>query len=88
MYTTKQRNKIYKKALRLLPGILESGSGICLSIREAGGDNNAYSKDLARGVLPELYLFMPDEKVWFWFDENDLQVRQIVLDFCILMTEQ
>lgn len=84
-YTKKQRNEIYRKALKHLPNVFNNGSGICHSIRLGGGDNNAYFEDTRREYLPEFALFEPDGPYWSWFD--NLQERQIVLDFCILMTE-
>lgn len=91
-YTTKQRHEIYKKALSLLP--LEGF--LCHAMQKATGVTSGQWYFLEN--FPEFKMFAPNGEYRFvWnlterpgasvYDEDNKLPRQIILDFCILMTE-
>jgi len=89
--TTKKRNKIYKGALEEveIKNCLDKYS-ICAAIKNTSLRVGEFvSSDSLFEVFPEFYLFKPSRKDQFiyWLASDDLQTRQIILDFCILMTE-
>lgn len=84
-YTTKQRNEIYKKALKYLPET--TNLGVSFSLCKAMSHATDLSMDDSMS-LEEILLFKERDCQSYWLEFNDLQTRQIILDFCILMTEQ
>lgn len=95
--TKKQRHRIYKKALTLLnkqkkpyPAYPLS---LCMAIRDTF--NQSTCPLLIYGVpkeLVEFHLFRPRIAVikrhrGYWLKRDDLQTRQIILDFCIEITK-
>ncbi len=89
--TKKQRHEVYKKALRQveIKNFLNVYS-ICGAIKRTCFDKgNFISTSILLDEFPEFALFKPDDKdqFYYWFRVDDLQTRQIVIDFCILMTK-
>lgn len=95
--TTKQRHRIYKKALMLLnkqkKTYPECPLSLCMAIRDAIRQSDCL---LFLFIIPEelveFHLFKPRKAAikrhrGYWLKEDDLQTRQIILDFCIEMTK-
>lgn len=81
-YTKKQRNEIYKGALK---SSVDNGLGsyICFRILSVCGHYPSCHD------FPEFYLFKPkksnDNDVWYGY-YSGFEIRQTVLEFCIYMT--
>lgn len=90
--TKKQRNESYKKALDLLksPNDTYWGGwkieGICHALMHTTFPyTGSYNDYCLLSVFREFSLFHPNYIGGFWF-ENKIE-REIVLEFCIAMTE-
>lgn len=89
MYTTKERNEIYKKAL----GVYQEYHctsltlGLCYAIRKITGNDSHYFESERRVLFPEFDMFFDDWGFYIGYEKEAFQTRQIILDFCILMTE-
>jgi len=92
--TIKQRNTVYKKALKSLASFIETDTWgnywgndcICHAImRTSYNKQKSYSDKEFRIIFPELHMFEPDEEWSFWFDNKEERI--IVLMFCIEMTK-
>ena len=88
--TKKQRHKVYKKALvhynKSIKYLLEYdiAKGLCECIAKAA---NTHYTNIYFSNYEEFKMFEPDIHGIFWFDKHDTLTRQIILDFCILMTK-
>lgn len=89
--TKERRHKLYKKALELLPtkGIHKFTGSYSLCWALVYGLDKEYCRIPSElPILEEFNLFNPNKPLEaFWLTKRDLQTRQIILDFCILMTE-
>ena len=89
-YTTKQRNKIYKKALKLYkPYDCANYLGLCFAIKIITGNDSHYFDDQRLALFPEFDLFFGAGEIWLGLGYNieGFITRQTILSFCIAMTE-
>lgn len=84
--TKEERHEAYKTALKILKKYFNTGNRMCFALQEAGFTYGNFKKS----HCPEMWLFVPtldqQEDWWYWLPYEDLQTRQIILDFCIEMT--
>ena len=84
--TKQERNKIYKQAI----DDIQNGAtwGMSASIATAW-TNDPFNIDLITSkIFPEFIIFKPiGLNDAYWLPKNDLKTREIILAFCIAMTE-
>lgn len=90
-YNKKQRHLIYKKMLKNLPNIktVFGNYSLCLVLMRLIDPGNSLLYFTIPEEFKELISFKPENKTYYeyWFPGNDLETRQIVLEFCIEMTK-
>lgn len=82
--TTKQRNRIYKRAYKYI--LKRRDFFMCIAMHRA--TKNVFTDYELIIAFEEFFLFSPEyNKYGAWFPKGDLDSRLNALAFCIAMTE-